>query len=91
MADDQAYKVQLRVIEQKGTCGFGHKEGDVIVFDGRTVDGEICFSALYTVIPKVYALRYGAEFPWLEDKDIATHACPDGYNPVIFEVRRLRE
>lgn len=91
MAEDQEYKVQLRVIEQKGTCGFGHKEGDVIVFDGRTVDGEICFSALYTVIPKVYALRYGAEFPWIEDKDVATHACPDGYNPVIFEVRRLRE
>lgn len=91
MADNQDYKVELRVIEQKGTCGFGHKVGDAIVFDGRTVEGEICFSALYSVIPKVYAMRYGVEFPWLEDKDAATHACPDAYNPVVFEVRRVRE
>jgi len=91
MSENQEYKVELRVIEQTGTCGFGHKVGDSIVFDGRTVDGAICFSALYSVIPKVYAMRYGVEFPWLEDKDVATHACPDAYNPVDFEVRRVRE
>ncbi len=91
MAENHEYKVELRVIEQKGTCSFGHKVGDVIVFDGRKVDGEICFSALYSVIPKVYAMRYGVQFPWLEDKDVATHACPDAYNPVVFEVRRITE
>ena len=91
MADNQVNRVELRVIEQKGTCGFGHKVGDVIVFDGRKVDGEICMSALYSVLPKVYAMWYDAEFPWLDDKDAATHACPDGYNPVVFEVRRVRE
>jgi uncharacterized repeat protein (TIGR04076 family) len=84
------YDVELKVIEQKGTCGFGHKVGDVIVFRKRGIEGEICFHALYSVLPKVMAMRYGAEFPWLEDKDVATHACPDGYNPVVFQVRRLR-
>jgi uncharacterized repeat protein (TIGR04076 family) len=91
MAANQKYRIELKVIEQKGTCGFGHKVGDVIVFDGRKVDGEICFSALYSVIPKVYAMMHGVEFPWLEDKDVATHPCPDAYNPVIFEVRRVKE
>ena len=89
MADNQDYRVELRVIEQRGTCGFGHKVGDVIVFDERKVDGEICFSALSSIIPKVYAMRYGAQFPWLEDKDVATHACPAATN--VFEVRRIRE
>jgi uncharacterized repeat protein (TIGR04076 family) len=37
------------------------------------------------------AMRYGAVFPWLKDQDVATHACPDAYNPVVFEVRRIRE
>jgi uncharacterized repeat protein (TIGR04076 family) len=90
MAESQEYKVELRVIEQRGACGFGHKVGDVIVFDGRKVDGEICFHALYSVIPKVFAMMYGVEFPWAEDKDVASHPCPDAYNPVIFEVRRVK-
>jgi len=91
VADTGEYKVQLKVIDQKGTCSFGHKVGDVITFTERGIEGEVCFSALYSVLPKVMALRYGAEFPWLEDKDVATHACPDAYNPLVFEVRRIRE
>jgi uncharacterized repeat protein (TIGR04076 family) len=91
MDENQDYRIELRVIEQKGTCGFGHEVGDVIVFDGRRVNGEICLSALYSVLPKVFAMRHGAHFTWLEDKDVATHACPDAYNPVVFEVRRVRE
>jgi len=91
VAEKGEYKVELKVIKQEGTCGFGHKVGDVIVFDERKIDGEICFHALYSVIPKVMAMRYGAEFPWAEDKDVATHACPDAYNPLVFEVRRVRE
>jgi len=85
------YKIELKVIKQEGTCGFGHKVGDVIVFDERKIDGEICFHALYSVLPKVMAMRYGAVFPWLKDQDVATHACPDAYNPLVFEVRRIRE
>ena len=40
-------------------------------------------------LPKVFAMRYGAVFPWLEDHDAATHACPDAKNPVVFEIRRV--
>lgn len=81
-------KVIARVVSQKGTCHFGHKVGDEVVFDGQTVGGRVCFSALYSFLPKVYAMRYGATFPWLEDKDRALHACPDAENPVVFEIRR---
>ncbi|MDH4207342.1 MAG: TIGR04076 family protein [Anaerolineae bacterium] len=91
MADKGEYRVQLTVIDQRGTCSFGHKVGDVVTFTERGIEGEICFSALYSVLPKVMAMRYGAEFPWLEDRDVATHACPDAYNPLVFEVRRIRE
>jgi uncharacterized repeat protein (TIGR04076 family) len=35
-------------------------------------------------------MRYGATFFWLKDADVATHACPDAWNPVVFEIRRVR-
>lgn len=86
------FKVVVTVVSVQGTCSFGHKAGDQVVFDGETVNGRVCLSALYSVLPKVFAMRYGAEFPWLdaEHKDVSTHACPDAYNPVVFEVRRVQ-
>jgi uncharacterized repeat protein (TIGR04076 family) len=90
--EDGAYRIDVKVISQKGTCQFGHQVDDVVVFDGETVQGRICLSALYSFLPKVFAMRYGADFPWLkENKDVSTHACPDAYNPVVFEIRRVRD
>ncbi|MCR4407984.1 MAG: TIGR04076 family protein [Anaerolineae bacterium] len=88
---DEEYMVVVTVISQQGHCAFGHQVGDRVVFDGRSVQGEICLHALYSFLPKVFAMRYGASFPWLKDPDVATHACPDAYNPVVFEVRRVKE
>jgi len=86
----EGYTIVARVIRQEGHCAAGHQVGDEIFFDGQTVQGKVCLSALYSFLPKVFAMRYGAEFPWLADKDVSTHACPDAYNPVVFEIRRLR-
>jgi uncharacterized repeat protein (TIGR04076 family) len=84
----EPYKVTCRVIQQEGHCAFGHKVGDEVVFDGRTVQGEVCFSALYSMLPKVFAMMYGAHFPWLDNPDVSRHACPDAKNPVVFEIVR---
>ncbi len=86
----EPYKVYCRVVRQEGHCAFGHQVGDEIVFDGRTVQGEMCLHAMYSMLPKVFAMRYGAQFPWLENPDVSTHACPDAENPVVFEVVRTR-
>ncbi len=83
--------VEVTVKSQKGTCAFGHKVGDKIVFDGRSVKGDVCYSALMVLLPKVYSMRYGAEFPWAERKDVIFNACPDAENPVVFEIRRVRK
>ena len=82
--------VEVTVKNQKGKCAFGHKVGDKIVFDGKTVKGNICYSALMVLLPKVYALRYGAVFPWAEDRDVICNACPDAENPVVFDIRRVK-
>jgi len=87
---DKGFTIVARVIQQEGHCAFGHQVGDEVVFDGQTVQGKICLHALYSFLPKVFAMRYGADFPWLKDKDVAAHACPDAKNPVVFEIRRVR-
>ncbi len=83
--------IEVTVKSQKGKCALGHKVGDKIVFDGRSVRGDICYSALMVLLPKIYAMRYGVEFPWSEDGDTIFNACPDPENPVVFEIRRIRK
>jgi len=88
---EEPYTVVARVIRQEGHCAAGHQVGDEVVLNGLTVQGKICIHALYSFLPKVLAMMYGAEFPWLADKDVATHACPDARNPVVLEIRRERK
>jgi len=85
------YDVKVTVKGVKGTCDFGHKVGDVIHFDGKAIKGNICYSALMVLLPKIYSMRYGAEFPWAKDRDAISNACPDPENPVVFEIRRIKK
>ncbi len=85
------FDIALKVIKQTGTCTAGHKVGDEILisYENSKIEGMICLHALYSILPKILAMAYGAEFPWLENPNVSTHACPDAWNPVIFEVERL--
>lgn len=80
--------IQAKVVSVKGECGI-HKTGDICTFTTEGVQGKVCIHALYSMLPKVFALMYGATFPWLKDPDVSTHACPDAVNPVVFEITRL--
>ena len=84
------YRVKVTVREVNGYCRAGHHPGDEVIFDDNEVKGKICFDALCSFISKVYARRYGADLPWLEEEDApAFHPCPDVGGPVVFEIRRL--
>lgn len=82
--------VTVKVISQKGTCDAGHKVGDTIHFAEKNIDGQICIHALYAILPKIFAMMFDARFPWLENPDISTSACPDAANPVVFEISRTK-
>lgn len=82
--------VEAKVISQKGTCGLGHKPGDVARFTEKGVEGKLCIHALYSMMPGVFAMMFDAKFPWLKDPEKKTHACPDAYNPVVFEIKKIR-
>ncbi len=86
---EKPWDIQCRVIKQDGTCAIGHNIGDEVVFTSVSINGKICIHALYSMMPKVVAMMHNAIFPWLEDQCKVTHACPDGFNPVIFELKRI--
>jgi len=84
-------KVKVKVVSQKGHCSAGHLVGNEIIFDWDTheIDGRICLHALYSMIPKIYALAHRGNVAFATNKEgdsVARHACPDGYNPVIYEL-----
>ena len=80
--------VEVEVISQQGICAEGHKVGDKWIISSKSPEG-ICLSALHTLLPNYRTLRFGGLFPWSDDPSTTKVACPDGKNPVIFELRRL--
>lgn len=86
--NDMPNTIKAKVISQTGTCGLGHAVGDEIIFKEDGVEGKICIHALYSFLPKVFAMMYDANFPWLDNPDVSTSACPDAKNPVVFEISR---
>ena len=86
----ESYKVRVKVISQKGSCEMGHRVGDQWVVDYKTPEG-ICIFAFSSLLPSLTPLMFGGSFPWESDPDATTVACPDAQNPVVFELRRLRD
>ena len=88
MAD--RYTVKAKVISQKGTCVYGHKVGDEWVISRTTPEG-ICLGAFHSFFPDLRTLMFGGVLPWSDDPDAVAVACPDAKNPLVFELRRIRE
>jgi uncharacterized repeat protein (TIGR04076 family) len=83
--------IEVKVASIKGNCGAGYKVGDIARVTEQGVEGRVCIHALYSMLPAVFAMMYGARFPWLTDPDKKTHACPDAAYPVVFEISRVWE
>ena len=88
---EKPYELEIELVEGEGDCVAGHEVGDKFRVPGGTdqfkCDG-LCIHALYSIMPKLVAMRYGATFPWVdEDADGVTHACPDAANPHTFKIR----
>ena len=84
----EQFEVVARVISQKGSCEAGHRVGDEFPIGNSTPAG-MCSWAFYTLFPFASALQFGGSFPWEDDPDKVTVACPDSANPVAFELRRI--
>lgn len=90
MAEAEFFEVIAKVISQEGHCAMGHKVGDRFVMADKTPSG-MCSWAFYSLFPFLTVLQFGGSFPWENDRDKTTVACPDPTNPVVFELQRLRK
>ncbi len=86
----ERYNISIEVVSQKGEYVQGHKIGDSWVIESKTPEG-VCPSAWNALFPSLRVLMFGGSFPWEANPDVTTIACPDAANPVVFELRRLRE
>ena len=78
--------VIAKVISQKGTCAAQHKAGDEFVI-GEKTPPNLCSWAFYSLFPFAQVLQFGGSFPWEQERNKTTVACPDPTNPVVFELR----
>ena len=90
-------KVILKIVSVKGTCAAGHREGQEFDLSKDFLVGVsgspqvLCPSTFHSLFPYWRVLRHGGEFPWEKDRDAANIACPDPFNPVVMELRRVKE
>lgn len=80
-------EVIAKVISQKGACEAQHKVGDEFAI-GQHTPPNLCSWAFYSLFPFAQVLQFGGAFPWEQDSNKTTVACPDPVNPVVFELRR---
>ncbi len=90
-------KVVLKIISVTGTCAAGHCPGQEFdlsgdfTLGGSGKPGVLCAAAFAAAFPSWRVLRHNGEFPWEEDRETAHVVCPDPLNPVVMELRRIRD
>lgn len=83
-------KIQITLVEQKGTCGChrGHKIGDTYDYD--TQRGELCPMAMHVAFPYIDILRYGGTLPPGKSGDFR-FCCPDADVINVFKLEIVED
>jgi len=82
--------IKVTVKSVKGKCSLKHKVGEEFIFKGGIAPGGLCTEGMLTVIPVARTLMFGGIHFWEDDPDAISVCCPDPKNPVVFEVRRIK-
>jgi len=92
MIVDKGYSIEIEVLKAEGKCAAGHKVGDKFFIDGAQVRfdcGGLYIHALYSMLPKIFAMRYETQFPQTRNLNIGTHTHLYATNPHVFGLPRL--
>ena len=72
-------KLKLTVANVFGECYHGYKKGDEIILDDFTHPPEhFCLGLAHALFPVIYALSFGAKFPFRDNQRSLMVTCPDG-------------
>ena len=82
--------IRVTVESVKGKCSLNHKVGEEFIFKGGIAPSGLCTEAMLTIIPVARTLMFGGTHFWEKDPNVISVCCPDPKNPVVFEVRRVK-
>ncbi|MCM8757484.1 MAG: 2-dehydropantoate 2-reductase [Candidatus Omnitrophica bacterium] len=72
-------KLRLTVLKVEGDCYHGYKKDDQIILDDFTHPPKhFCLGLAHVLFPVIYALSFGARFPFQENMRSLEVTCPDG-------------
>src|SRR3990167_5467342 len=72
-------KLKLTVTGVFGNCYHGYKEGDEIILEDFTHPPQhFCLGLAHVLFPVIYALSFGACFPFRDNQRSLSVTCPDG-------------
>lgn len=72
-------RLRLTVTKQEGYCYHLYKVGDQFTFEDFThPPQDFCLGAAHSIFPCMYALTFGAEFPFMDNVLSIKTTCPDG-------------
>jgi len=79
MVDTPFPKLKLTVANVYGHCYHGYKKGDEIILEDFTHPPEhFCLGLAHALFPVIYALSFGAMFPFRDNQRSLMITCPDG-------------
>ncbi len=72
-------KLKLTVLNVYGDCYHGYKAGDEIILEDFTHPPKyFCLGLAEVLFPVIYALSFGAKFPFMDNQRSLNVTCPDG-------------
>ncbi len=66
-----------------------HKEGDTFVSEKGSCPQGFCGTAFADIQRDITHLRFGGNYPWLE-QGVSYSCCTDGLRPVVFRLERMK-
>jgi uncharacterized repeat protein (TIGR04076 family) len=82
-------RIEVEVVNVNEKCTIGHEVGNKVIFENDIIEGKLCHTAMYCMLPKIFAMKYEANFPWCADNPNSDfHSCPNKGN-VTFKITRL--
>lgn len=72
-------KLKLTVTNVYGECYHGYKVGDELILEDFTHPPKFfCLGLAHVLFPIIYALSFGAKFPFMQNQRSLLVTCPDG-------------
>jgi len=65
-------------------------EGDTFIAQKGACPQGFCGTAFADIHRDITHLRFGGNYPWMQEQGVAYSCCTDGLRPVVFRLERMK-